>query len=121
MENNLELDPPSLPDGFYKILAVLAAIELKPSLLAIDEIENSLHKGALEFIFDELRNSESTVILTTHSSLVVDIVRLEDLLVVERSNEGTVLSRIKEPEKLRKKLAELKISQSDSWLFGEFK
>lgn len=87
-------------------------------MLAIDEIENSLHKEALEYVLDELRESNSTVIITTHSPLVVDMSRLEDLLIVERSPEGTVFTRIKEPEKLGQKLAELKITQSESWLYG---
>lgn len=120
-EKDVELHPPSIPDGLYKVLSVLAAVELNPSLLAIDEIENSLHKESLEYILDELKECKSTVILTTHSPLVVDIVKLEDLLIVERTGEGTVLSRVRAPEKLRKKLAELKITQSESWLYGELK
>lgn len=120
-EKGVELDPPCLPDGLYKVLAILTAVELKPSLLALDEVENSLYKEALEYVIDELRASESTVLITTHSPLVVDIVKLEDLLICERTPEGTVLYRIKEPEKLRKKLAELKVTQSESWLYGEFK
>lgn len=118
-EKDVELHPPSIPDGLYKVLSVLAAVELSPSLLAIDEIENSLYKEALEYVLDELRECESTVILTTHSPLVVDIVKLEDLLIVERTGEGTVLSRVTAPEKLRNKLAKLKITQSESWLYGE--
>lgn len=121
LENDVELNPPSIPDGLYKVLAILAAIELKPSVLAIDEVENSLHKEALEYVIDELRNCDSTVIITTHSPLVVDIVRIEDLLVAERNSEGTTLSRVNNPEKLRNKLAELEITQSDSWLYGDLK
>lgn len=118
-EKGVELHPPCIPDGLYKVLTILAGVELNPSLLAIDEVENSLYKEALEYVLDELRECESTVIITTHSPLVVDIVRLEDLLIVEKTVEGTVLSRVKEPKKLREKLAELKITQSESWLYGE--
>lgn len=105
----------------YKVLSTLAAVELSPSLLAVDEIENSLHKESLEYILDELKECESTVIVTTHSPLVVDIVKLEDLLIVEKTGEGTVLNRVRGPEKVRRKLAELKITQSESWLYGELK
>lgn len=118
-ENEVELHPPCIPDGLYKILAILAALELKPSLLAIDELENSLYKEALEYVIDELRNSESTVVVTTHSPLVVDMVKLEDLLITEKTEKGTLLSRVKAPQKLRQKLSELKITQSESWLYGD--
>jgi len=117
-EHGVELHPPCIPDGFYKVLAVLAAVELKPSVLAIDEIENSLHKEALEYLIDALRESESTIVVTTHSPLVVDMVKLEDLLILERTAEGTLMHKIKSPEKVRQKLAELKITQSESWLYG---
>jgi hypothetical protein len=40
-------------------------------------------------------------------------------LIVEKVTDGTKLFRIKEPEKAREKLAELKITQSESWLYGE--
>jgi hypothetical protein len=118
-ENGVELNPPCIADGFYKVLAILAAIELRPSLLAIDEIENSLHAKVLEYIIDELKSSEVTVVITTHSPVVVDMVDLEDLLIVEKTAEGTTLTPVKEPEKVRKKLAQLHITQSESWLYGE--
>ena len=118
-EKGIELNPPCIADGFYKILLVLAAIELKPSLLAIDEIENSLYAEALKYIIDELNASETTVIITTHSPVVVDMVKLEALMIAEKTIDGTTLIKIKEPENVRKKLAELKVTQSDSWLYGD--
>jgi predicted ATPase len=116
-EDDHVLYPPSIPDGFYKVLAILTAIELKPSILAIDEIENSLHAEALEYVIDELKDSESTVIIATHSPVVVDIVDLEDLIIVEK-DEGTRLRRVEEPEKVREELEELGITPSESWLYG---
>ena len=115
-ENRTELNPPCIPDGLYKILAMLSAIELKPSLLAIDEIENSLYAEALEYVIDELRNSGVTVIITTHSPVVVDMVKLEELFISEMTPEGTVFRKIKNPEKVREKLRELKLTQSESWI-----
>ena len=117
-EEGAELDPPSIPDGLYKILAILTAIELKPTLLAIDELENSLFAEALEFIMDELRYCDATVIVTTHSPLVVDLAKLEELIVAEKNSEGTIFKKIKEPEKLREELRRQKLTQSESWLYG---
>ena len=118
-ERGVELAPPCMPDGLYKLLAILAAIELKPSLLAIDEIENSLFAEALEYVIDELRNAGITVIITTHSPLIVDMSKLEELLISEMTPEGTVLKRVANPENVRKKLREQKITQSESWLYGD--
>lgn len=120
-ENGFEMNPPGIPDGLYKLLAILTAIELNSSVLAIDEIENSLYKEALEYAIDGLRESASTVIITTHSPLIVDMIKLEELLIVEKTEEGTVMNRVQDPEKIRKKLIELKITQSESWLYEGLK
>ena len=41
-ESGAYMLPMNMSDGFYKFLAILTALELGPSLLAIDEIENSI-------------------------------------------------------------------------------
>ena len=48
LEREHELEPPQVPDGLWKILAIELAIESKPHLLVIDELENSLHPKAIE-------------------------------------------------------------------------
>jgi len=83
-EHNLELQPSMLPEGVWKILAILVAIESEPSLITIDELENSLHPKAIEYIVRELKEYKATVIATTHSPAVVDIVEPEDLILVEK-------------------------------------
>ncbi len=117
-EADTELLPPAIPDGFYKTLLILTAIEQKPSLLIIDEVENSLHAEILEYLVDELKNSDTTVIITTHSPIVIDMVELEDLLIVEK-NEETKLRRVEDPDKVRSELEELGITPSESWLYGK--
>ena len=66
---NIDLEPPSIPDGFYKMLTILVALESKPDLLLIDEFENSLHVRLMEHLLDAIRSAETTTILTTHSPL----------------------------------------------------
>ena len=117
-ENDLELAPPGISDGFYKVLAILTAAYLKHPLLIIDEIENSLHPETLELIIDTLRESESQVIITTHSPVVVDIVEPSDLVLVDKENGETVFKRIKDPEKIKKFLNEKGITLSEGWLYG---
>jgi predicted ATPase len=114
------LYPPMVADGFWKLLSILLAIETKPALLIIDELENSLHPKALEYVVTELKNSGCTVIAATHSPAVVDMVNPEDLLLVGKNSDGeTEVRRIKEPEKLRSWMSEYGITLSEGWLYGE--
>ena len=117
-EEGVELSPPSISDGFYKILLILTAIYLKPSILIIDEIENSLYPEALELIFDTLKDSESQVIITTHSPIVVDLTEPKDVMFVDKKFGESRFIRIKNPEKLKEKLNELGLSFSEGWLYG---
>lgn len=118
-DGNTILHPPSIPDGFYKLLTILTAIELKPKFLLIDEIETSLHAKMIEYIIGELRDCDSNVVITTHSPAVIDTVRLEDLVLLERTDVGTTARRIDNPERLRKKLFDLGVTASEGWLYGK--
>lgn len=114
------LSPPSLPEGFLKLLLLLSVIEMKPGMLLIDESENSLHERILEYLLDSLRDSGINSILTTHSPLVVDDVNLSEIRILERDSNGSKIRSIKKPLELKKKLLELGITPSDFWLYGEF-
>ncbi len=118
-EGDLPLDPPMISDGFYKVLVVLTAIETKPSILAIDELENSLHLEAIERILDDLMSADCIVVATTHSPLVIDRVDPKDIIFVERDKEGaTVMKRVPDPEALKRRLAECGVTLSEGWLYG---
>jgi len=119
-EKDLPLDPPMIPDGLYKVLTIMTAIESKPSVVLIDELENSLHPEAISRIVDELRNAECVVIATTHSPAVVDIASPNELIIVEKDEEGrSQLRRIKEPNKIKRKLEEIGVTLSEGWLYGK--
>lgn len=120
IENGVPLPPPSIPSGYAKMLAILTAVALKPSLILIDEIENSLHLKFIEELLDVLEYSESKVIIATHSPLVVDLVDPEDLIQVEKIGMTSKFERIPDPEKLKKKLLEKGLTLSESWLYGNF-
>lgn len=119
LEDGLELLPPNTSDGFYKILTLLTAIYLKPPLLIIDEIENSLHPETLELILDTIKASEIQAIITTHSPVVVDMTEPDDMVLVEKEQGESRFKRIKDPEKIRKFLKEKGIKFSVGWLYGE--
>lgn len=103
----LALHPSMVPEGVVKLLTIVTGILLEPSILAIDEIEDSMHARMIERLFDELRDIDIPVIVTTHSPVVVDLVDPERLIVLRRGRDGaTMVDRIREPERLRKILEE---------------
>ena len=111
------LDPPSIPDGFYKLLHILTAVESKPSILLIDELENSLHSEILEYIVEELKNANITSIVATHSPIVVDVAGLECLQLLERTSEGNKVKRVENLEEIKKWMREKKLTPSEMWLY----
>jgi predicted ATPase len=118
-EDGLELLPPNTSDGFYKILTMLIAIYLKPPLLIVDEIENSLHPETLELILDTIQGSDIQAIITTHSPVVVDMTEPDDMILVEKEQGESRFKRIKDPDKIRDFLKEKGITFSTGWLYGE--
>ena len=55
-------------------------------------------------IFDTLKDSESQVIITTHSPIVVDLTEPKDVMFVDKKFGESRFIRIKNPEKLKEKL-----------------
>ncbi len=118
-EDGLELLPPNTSDGFYKILTLLTAIYLKPPLLIIDEIENSLHPSTLKLILDTIRIGDTQAIITTHSPFVVDMTELSNIILVEKEQGESKFIRIKDPEKIKEFLIEKGITFSEGWIYGD--
>ncbi len=119
LDGNMTLSPPSIPDGFYKLFVILAAIELNPRILLIDEMETSLHAEIIEFIVDSLKTCDANVIVTTHSPTVIDIIDLEDIIILEKDGYETTSRRLDNVDELKHKLTEKDITVSDTWLYGE--
>jgi len=118
VENGIEYRPQELSDGFYKVLSVLTALQLDSDLLVIDEIENSIHPETIEVLVDALKKSGKQIIITTHSPAVLDTVEPEDVVLVSKEGGETKLKRMREPDKLKKRLEELGMSLGESWLLG---
>ncbi len=119
-EDGVSYPSPCISDGLIKLLTLLVAIELKPSLLLIDEIENSMHAKMLEKIYDELNNSGFPVLVATHSPYFIDLADLDRIFIVKKTGKaGTVLERVGEREKLRKTLEEEGLTFSEYLLTTE--
>jgi hypothetical protein len=117
-ERGLDLPPSNIADGVIKVLAISVAVELKPFILLIDEVENSLHVKALEYVFDLLNSLEIPVVLSTHSPILVDLANPERTIVVFRGSDGsTTLEYFTDPRELKSRLSELGIAFSDYVLY----
>ena len=122
-EGGVEFPKEHLPDGLLKTLVILTAVEQEPSMILIDEMENSLHAELLEFLVRVLREDYGgCVFLTTHSPLVVDLVEdLEELWVFKPTGKGVEVrnaASYRGEEELRKELEELGLSLGYKVLYG---
>ncbi len=116
-----ELNPPSVPDGLYKLVILELALERNAPIIACDEIENSLHARTIRYVIDEIRNSSSVGIFATHSPAVIDILRPEEVVILEKDQEGaTKPHRFEKPAEISAKLNKLGVTFSEYILYGGY-
>jgi predicted ATPase len=88
--DGLELAPISIPHGVLKTLIVESILMWKPTILVIDEFENSLYPELQQFLIDEFRNSDVYVIITTHSTIPLDYAKnIEEVVILRLENGET--------------------------------
>lgn len=88
-----------LSEGTRRITAIFAllAVRPRPSLVAIEEIENGLDPWTLRVVLDALREASSEgvqVLLTTHSPFLLDHMKPEEILHVRRVDGDTRYERM---------------------------
>lgn len=85
----------------FMCLATLLLLpeELKPATILIDEPELGLHPYALKLLAGILRSTSHTrqIIISTQSAALVDEFAPENIIVVDRTLEGTLLHRLDVP------------------------
>ena len=119
-ENGLELPPPNIPDGLLKLVSLMLAMDLEPTLLLVDEIENSMHARLIEYVIDEFSSLSIPVLLATHSPTVIDLVGMNRILVVRRDPiSGTIVERPSSIKELVSRLESEGITISDHVIYGE--
>jgi predicted ATPase len=90
----------SLSDGTLRFIALatlfLQPVELRPSVILVDEPELGLHPYAIGLLASLIRQAsvDTQVIVSTQSSLLLDYFEPEDVLVAERANGATTLKRL---------------------------
>jgi predicted ATPase len=96
--------------------------ELTGSLYCVEDIENYLHPGLIETLLEVLRQSQkewetkhraAQIVMTTHSPLVVDKMKLDEIVFVEKRNGATVCSRPGDKSHLKKLLQNEEIGLGD--------
>ena len=93
-------DAASLSDGTLRFIALatlfLQPVAYRPSVILIDEPELGSHPYAITMLASLMKQASSTtqVIVSTQSPLVLDHFHPEDVLVADRVNGGTQLTRL---------------------------
>lgn len=106
--------PYQLSDGTIRFIC-LATLLLQPnpvSTLIIDEPELGLHPYAIQLLASLLHeaSSRAQLIVSTQSSLLLDEISPDKVIVVNHQNGETVLSRL-DPERLKEWLEEYTLGQ----------
>jgi predicted ATPase len=93
-------DASSLSDGTLRFIALatlfLQPKESRPSLILVDEPELGLHPFAIEILASLIKQAsvETQVIVSTQSSLLLDHFAPEEVLVADRVEGATQISRL---------------------------
>jgi predicted ATPase len=85
-------------DGTLRVAGIISALLQEPplSVIGIEEPELTVHPGALPLLVDFLRQAseQSQVIITTHSPNLLDLLKEDEVRVVERREGVTTVGRM---------------------------
>jgi hypothetical protein len=112
ISDTAQVTPPSIPSGVLKTLIIESLLLWRPTLIVIDEFENSLHPELQQFLMDEFRGNDVYTIITTHSTVPLDYVKdVREVVVLKLEGGETKLYRLGEEE--GRKLRESKLTLSE--------
>jgi len=88
--------PTRLADASYGTMRLLGLLALlydpePPTLTCVEEIDHGLHPQAFELLVDRLRDAggRTQFLITTHSPALADRLRPEEIVICERSDDGS--------------------------------
>ena len=83
-----------LSSGTLRVLALLAILRhpMTPPLVVVEEIENGLDPRSIHLLVEEIRTAVlagiTQVVITTHSPYLLDLLKLDQLVLVARNEKG---------------------------------
>ncbi len=86
-------------DGTIQSLAILSALaDPRNSLMLIEELENSVHPWIVKVILNRVRKLSETkpVILTTHSPILINLVKPQEVWICHKEDNESHLSSLSE-------------------------
>jgi predicted ATPase len=115
---NYLLGPHQISDGSLRFMALatllLQPTEFLPKVIILDEPELGLHPSAIGYLAGMIKAAsiQTQIIIATQSQRLIDEFELEDIVIVERSNESnsTIFLR-KNPNDLTNWLEEYSLSE----------
>ena len=93
-EGNFKVPGWMLSTGTLRVLALLATLRhpQPPPLVVVEEIENGLDPRSIHLLVEEIRTAVlsdvTQVVLTTHSPYLLDLLKLDQLVLVARDEAG---------------------------------
>ena len=93
-ESNFKVPGWMLSTGTLRVLALLATLRHPepPPLVVVEEIENGLDPRSIHLLVEEIRTAVlagvTQVVLTTHSPYLLDLLKLDQLVLVARDEAG---------------------------------
>jgi Fe-S cluster assembly ATPase SufC len=90
------LGPENISDGTLRMLAIVTALYSGGSLVVFEEPENHIHPHLLEALVDMARGSPSQVVVTTHSTHILDYVEPGEVYLVYKDGLETKVRRLTE-------------------------
>ncbi len=93
-ESNFKVPGWMLSTGTLRVLALLAVLRHPepPPLIVVEEIENGLDPRSIHLLVEEIRTAVlarlTQVVLTTHSPYLLDLLKLDQLVLVARDGKG---------------------------------
>jgi predicted ATPase len=108
----------SVSDGTLRVLALLTALHLMPehALLCVEEPEHGIHPLVFGPLLDLIRercpkDGARQVILTTHSPDLVDAAEAQEVVTVDRDEEGRTLLVRPDPRKLQRWIQDFRLGE----------
>lgn len=112
-----------LSDGTLIVINIITYLfSNKYPVIAIEEVENSIHPTLLNKLVDLIKNTfyDTQVILTTHSPVLLNMVKLKEVSIISNKDEGRAyIEQVKDKKDLIKKLSGPFSSFSDIFYYTE--